>query len=278
MRLDVTREKPERPTLVSKPKSKPKPRQTLEDIEAYEGYRVDTGLTGLNRVLGTNRDGPYKGVSGLHVPSSVLLGGPQGCGKTTLILTMLSLLKERDLLFISTEQQLAEIKSSLIGIGLERYASKILAYSLLEYDCLLSSADEIIMDLDPRVVVIDSVNDLRRDEPLKDKLTERVELIRHYKAHAERHRRAIIMTAHLTRDGRIAGKQEQLHVASTTMMFTKESKTLRKLECPDKNRFGDIERRAFFEMGSKGLQEVPDPDEPLQKPTLITTKTRASGG
>jgi predicted ATP-dependent serine protease len=49
------------------------------------------------------------------------------------------------------------------------------------------------------------------------------------------------------------------------MMLKKEDEKSRILYCPDKNRFGDISEKAYFEMGSRGLLEVPEnPNEPLQ--------------
>lgn len=237
--------------------------QTLQDARELPGHRVDTGIPGLNRVLGRNRHG--RGPFGLHVPSSILFGGSQGCGKTTLLLMALALMREREVLLLSTEQTLAEIKASLIGIGLGQHARSIPAYSLLEHDCLLEKADSIIRALDPRVVVIDSINDLRDDTiRSRDQLSRRLTLIRHFKADAEQNNRAIIMTAHLTKSDSVAGRREQLHVASTVMMFTKEKDNERRrlLCCPDKNRFGDISEKAYFEMGPNGLVEVPeDADE-----------------
>jgi predicted ATP-dependent serine protease len=247
-----------RPIVSSKPVL-----QTLQDAEELQGHRVNTGIPGLNRVLGRNRHG--RGPFGLHVPSCILFGGAQGCGKTTLLLMALALMREREILLLSTEQTLGEIKTSLVGIGLGQYAGRIPACSLLDYDCLLEKADAIIRALDPRIVVIDSINDLRDDTVRsRDHLSRRVALIRHFKADAEQNNRAIIMTAHLTKSDSVAGKREQLHVASTVMMIKKEDEKRRVLYCPDKNRFGDISEKAYFEMGQNGLIEVSEnADEPV---------------
>lgn len=239
--------------------------QTLQDAQELPGHRVNTGIPGLNRVLGRNRHG--QGPFGLHVPSCVLFGGAQGCGKTTLLLMALALMREREILLLSTEQTLGEIKASLVGIGLGQYAARIPACSLLDYDCTLEKADSVIRALDPRIVVIDSINDLRDDTvKSRDQLSKRVALIRHFKADAEQNNRATIMTAHLTKSDSVAGKREQLHVASTVLMLTREKANERRrvLYCPDKNRFGDISEKAYFEMGPNGLVEVSeDADEPV---------------
>jgi len=252
-----------RPVVSARP-SVSKGRKTLADVEDPGGFRIDTGVEGLNRVLGTSRSGPDKGKSGLHVPSAILLGGPKGCGKTTLLLTMLSMIKDATVLLLSTEQRLSEIKASLVGIGLEEYASKINACSLLDDVRSVSRADEEIQAVNPRVVVIDSVSDLNLGaERAKDRMHEQVQIVRHYKEHAERYQRVVLMTIHLTKAGKISGSEHQAHEVQVVMMLTRhnDSKTVRLLECPDKNRFGDVSEQAFFEMSSEGLQEIERPEE-----------------
>ena len=228
---------------------------TLGDAEELQGQRIDTGIPGLNRVLGTNRSDDR---TGLHVPSVVILGGGQGSGKTTLILNMLANLKNA--LFLSSEQHLSEVKSSLIGIGLGWAADRIQAYSLLDDDCSFQKAMEVVRKVNPRVLAIDSVSELKElGQKSSDPLAARVRMIRELKNDAETHRRATIMTAHFTKADEIAGRREQLHVVSTVMLMTRVDAKLRMLSCPEKNRFGSIEERAYFEMSRKGLFEVSPP-------------------
>lgn len=227
---------------------------TLEEAEMLDGVRVDTNIAGVNRVLGTNRSDDR---SGLFVPGTTLFAGGQGCGKTTLLLQVLALIKTRSTLLLSSEQSLPEIKSSLVGIGLEEKASRIKAYSLLDDDCRLSVAMEKINAVNPKVLVIDSINELADDLSVgRDQLTKRVRIIRHFKADAEQNNRAIILTAHLTKDDSVAGKREQLHVASTVMLLERLDSSRRLLHCPEKNRFGDTSQKAYFRMTRHGLVEI----------------------
>lgn len=230
---------------------------TLGDAQELEGRRIDTGIHGLNRVLGTNRSDDR---TGLHVPSTVMLGGGQGSGKTTLILKMLAHIKNA--LLLSSEQRLSEIKSSLVGVGLGWAAERIQAYSLLDDDCSIQVALETIKKVNPRVLVIDSINELRDPTARKnsDPLALRVRIIRQLKEDSEKNDRATIMTAHFTKTDEIAGRREQLHVVSTVMLLTRIDHRLRLLCCPEKNRFGDIAERAYFEMSRKGLFEVSPPE------------------
>lgn len=236
--------------------------QTLDDAVELSGERIDTGIPGLNRVFGKKRNDP--GPWGLHRPSSVVLGGAHGCGKTTLLMIMLALMREREKVLITTEQILSEVKSNLVDLGLGHYAGEIAAYSLLDEGNTLDAAVAVLDKIRPRVVVIDSVTELRDPtSSVRDRFSQMVAIIKYFKADAERHKRAIVMTAHLTKDSTVTGKSEQLHAVSTVMMFErhKHNPSLRVLHCPDKNRFGDTTEKAYFEMGSQGLTEVSPPKE-----------------
>src|SRR5581483_967102 len=161
--------------------------QTLDDAVELSGRRIDTGIPGLNRVFGKNRNAP--GPYGLHVPSSVVFGGAQGCGKTTLLMMMLALMREREKVLITTEQILSEVKSNLVDLGLGDYAGEIPAYSLLDQDNTLDAAVEILAKIKPRVVVIDSVTELRDPRSsVRDRFGQMVAMIKHFKADAEKHK------------------------------------------------------------------------------------------
>lgn len=240
---------------------------TLEDVDEPEGERIKTGISGLDRVLGINRSDNQ---SGLHIPGCTIFGGGHGCGKTTLLLTMLALTKERDTLLLHTEQSLGPLKASLVGIGLGHKARRIRAYALSADDNRMSAAIEKIDELNPRVVVVDSINLLQDDiTGAKGRMDRLVGMITYFKTHSDEHRRAIIMTAHLTKDDSIGGRREQLHVGDTVMMLERIDDRIRKLHCPEKNRFGPITEKAYFEMGRNGMKELHHYAEPTKTKTSI---------
>lgn len=226
---------------------------SLEEAEALEGDRIDTGIPGLNRVLGTNRNDPR---TGLHLPSSILLGGGPGCGKTTLLLQMLARVKTTSVLLISAEQTLSEIKASLVGIGLGAFAPKILAYSLLEDEGNVNVAMEKIQILNPRVLVVDSLSELK--DPLTDTgdvSANQARLVQLFKRDAETHKRATILISHLNKEDDLSGARKNPYKVSTVMIMAVVGKRRRQLSCA-KNRFGDTTEIAHFDMGPKGLIEV----------------------
>jgi DNA repair protein RadA/Sms len=232
---------------------------TLEEAEELEGERVNTGIPGLNRVLGTNR---IDDRSGLHLPSSIIFSGGQGSGKSTLLLEMLALIKEKKTLLISTEQTLGEIKLSLIGIGRGKQAAKIHAYSLLDDHCEVDIAFKKIEEENPRVVVIDSLTKMRSTPFSKrDKALSPVEIVERFKRDAETNSRAVILVAHMTKGDQISGKREQLYDVSTVLMLIRQDAHTRLLHCPDKNRFGSTAETALFRIDRQGIREIREKTE-----------------
>lgn len=232
---------------------------TLDEVESLDGERIDTGIPGLNRVCGTNRTDSRQG---LAIPSSVIFSGSEGSGKSTLILTMLAKTPERKTLLISTEQTLAEIKATLIGIQLGHRAARIQAYSLLDEECSMEVSWEKIKAVNPRILIIDSISKMKElGQRSKDHVSSRIRIVEAFKRDAELNHRSTIMIAHMTKEEQVAGARANLHDVSTILMLTKQDKTMRRLHSPGKNRFGDTSEEAFFRMERTGMLEVfPDKD------------------
>lgn len=244
---------------------------TLDEVQTLDGKRIDTGIAGLNRVFGTNREDSRQG---LAIPSSTIFTGDEGSGKSTIVLKMLAMTKERNSLFLSTEQMLSEIKATVVGIGLGHLSSRIQAYSLLDDGCSIDVAFEKIMALNPRLLAVDSVTKMRESgRAIRNGLQSKVRIVERFKRDAEINNRATIMISHMTKDKKIAGAQESLYDVSTVLMLEKRDRSLRRLYIGGKNRFGDPGEEAFFEMSRTGLQEVSADEELAQ-----VNKTRAEWG
>lgn len=244
---------------------------TLDEVQSLDGKRIDTGIAGLNRVFGTNRNDSRQG---LAIPSSTIFTGDEGSGKSTIILKMLAVTKEKKSLLISSEQTLSEIKATVIGIGLAHLANRIQAYSLLDDSCNIEVAFEKILAVDPRLLVIDSVTkmrDLSRGQ--RNGLNTKVRIVEQFKRDAEQNNRATILISHMTKEKKISGAQESLYDVSTVLMLEKKDRTLRRLYVAGKNRFGDPSEEAFFEMTRNGMKEVM-PEQELEE----VNRTRAEWG
>ena len=125
---------------------KPVP-QSISDISFEKESRINTGMEELNRVLG----------GGMVSGSVVLVGGEPGIGKSTLMLQMALKRKGLRVLYVSGEESGRQLKMRADRIGIENE------------DCLVlneTHTGEIfrhIGDLEPDLVVIDSIQTLQTD-------------------------------------------------------------------------------------------------------------------
>ena len=69
----------------------------------------------------------------------------------------------------------------------------------------------------------------------------------------------LIMTAHVTKDGNIAGPKSMEHMVDTVISFERNDEDIRFLHA-QKNRFGSIDELGIFTMNEKGLTPVVDPN------------------
>ncbi|MCQ2598673.1 MAG: DNA repair protein RadA, partial [Treponema sp.] len=69
----------------------------------------------------------------------------------------------------------------------------------------------------------------------------------------------LIMTAHVTKEGSIAGPKSMEHMVDTVISFERNDEDIRFLHA-QKNRFGSIDELGIFTMSEKGLSPVLDPN------------------
>lgn len=237
----------------------------LEQFEPVDGRRIDTGVPGLNRVLGASRTDPDK--TGFHIPSLYLFGGGPGAGKTTLLTHMasrlMSMLKtgpggKHGLLFISSEMHVEEINQMVRGLGLYEMLREMRSHYTQDFNELML----IIRKMDPLIVAIDSLNEL--SDPLnlsKDPYLPKVAIAKALREEAFQNNRGIILISHVNKDENFAGLQKLQHEVGATMMLSKAGGSMRMLQC-QKNRYGDIEEQAWFKMGKRKFEEIENPNGP----------------
>ena len=111
------------------------------DVSGDE-VRYKTGISELDRVLG----------GGLVKGSIVLLGGEPGIGKSTLLLQICQYLgKSRDILYVSGEESVRQIKLRAQRLGVDSENLYLLAESDAQSIC------ETISQNKPDIVIIDSI-------------------------------------------------------------------------------------------------------------------------
>lgn len=216
--------------------------------ESAEPPRHVTGLGEFDRVTG----------GGLVPGSALLIGGDPGIGKSTLLLQVMAALAARghSAVYISGEEAIAQVRMRARRLGLADAPVQLGAETNLK---------DIIGTLDsgkaPDAVVIDSIQTMWSDTldsapgTVAQVRASAQELVRF----AKKNNTAIILVGHVTKEGQIAGPRVVEHMVDAVIYFEGERGHQFRILRAVKNRFGPANEIGVFEMGEKGLAEVPNP-------------------
>ena len=230
----------------------------LESIEAQKNSRLITGISEFDRVLG----------GGAAVRSAILLGGEPGIGKSTLLLqtaASIAVSKQGGILYISGEESAAQIKERADRLGLSCAGINILCTSRLE-DSL-----DALDSLNPVFVIIDSIQTIYSAEAgiIPGTVNQLKYCANEFISWVKERDSVLIMTAHVTKEGTIAGPKSLEHMVDTVISFERNSDDIRFLHA-QKNRFGSVDEIGIFSMSEKGLEAVINPA------SLFLTKRKES--
>lgn len=216
----------------------------IMSIDPGQGVRIPTGSAEMDRVLG----------GGLMRGSVVLLGGEPGIGKSTLLLQICARAETKGrVLYVSGEESPAQIRLRADRLGALR--------DTLEVFCSgdLSLVRSVLDAVKPSVAVIDSIQTLHAEEAgaVPGTANQIKYCAQELSAWAKAHDSVLILVAHVTKEGLIAGPKAAEHLVDAVLGFEQGEGDMRMLRA-SKNRFGSAEEVGLFRMGERGLEEVLD--------------------
>src|SRR5436190_3656019 len=217
-----------------------------QDAEA----RVSTGIGELDRVLG----------GGLVQGSVVLVGGDPGIGKSTLALQACGALARQGLpvLYVAGEESPEQVRLRAERLGMAEAG-------VGDVHVLPETATEAVIEqlerMRPAAVVVDSIQTLHTGALASapgsvGQVRESAALL---VAHAKASGVACFLIGHVTKEGALAGPRVLEHLVDTVLYFEGDSGHALRVLRAVKNRFGSTNEVAVFEMGERGLAEVPNP-------------------
>jgi DNA repair protein RadA/Sms len=216
----------------------------LNNVSTQKIERLSTGISEFDRILG----------QGMVPGSLILIGGAPGIGKSTLLLQMSNLCK-KNVLYVSGEESDSQIK-----LRADRLNIKSEKIFLLSTDNLYD-IEKNINETKPEVVIVDSIQTI--SHPELDSIAGSVGQVREVTnalIHiAKKENIVIFLVGHITKEGMLAGPKILEHVVDVVMYFEDENGVYRIIRC-FKNRFGATSEIAVFEMTSKGLEDVDNPE------------------
>ena len=219
----------------------------LTSLKASEVFRRPTGIGEFDRILG----------GGLVPGSLVLLGGPPGIGKSTLMLQAADRLAAPDfpVLYVSGEESPEQVRSRSVRIGVEN--PSLLFASETDLEKIL----EAVRETKPRALVVDSVQTVHKSElggapgavaQIRECAAELLHL-------AKGEGLGVFLLGHVTKEGDLAGPRVLEHMVDTVLYFETEREEVHRVLRAIKNRFGPTNEIGVFEMTAKGLAEITNP-------------------
>jgi DNA repair protein RadA/Sms len=217
----------------------------------HDAPRTPIGIGELDRVLG----------GGLVAGSLVLLGGEPGVGKSTLLLQAAAGVAAGggSVLYATGEESVSQVRlrATRLGLSAGKAGESVHLLASSEVGAIAESARE----LRPSLVVVDSIQTVTVDEldgPAGSVGQVRGSALRLMEL-AKGEGVAVILVGHVTKDGSIAGPKTLEHLVDAVLELGGERSGVLRLLRAAKNRFGSTEEIGVFELGERGMVEVPDP-------------------
>jgi DNA repair protein RadA/Sms len=221
--------------------------------EIDEGPRRSCGIGEVDRVLG----------GGLVPGSVVLVGGPPGIGKSTLLLQVSAALARTvgPVLYASGEESVPQVAGRATRLGAAHDRLLLLAETGIE--AVLAAARGLQPAL--AALVIDSIQTIYSEsqEGLPGNITQIRSVCAQLVSYAKTAGVPVIVVGHVTKDGQLAGPKLLEHMVDAVLAFEGDEDRSTRLLRATKNRFGSTQELGVFEMTGKGLRPIDNPSEAL---------------
>ena len=222
----------------------------ITKISHTSDQRIITGISEFDRILG----------GGIFPGSVILIGGEPGIGKSTLLLQVFGNVARHEktpTLYISGEESPEQVRFRAERLGM--LDDNLLVVSETNVEDIL----RYISDIQPRIVVVDSIQTLY--SPLLLSAPGSIGQLRECAAKilylAKNSNIPVFFIGHVTKTGIVAGPRVLEHMVDTVLYFEGEGNHSFRILRAVKNRFGSTNEIGVFEMTERGLIEVGNPSE-----------------
>ena len=242
----ISEEKLERGVFTHGLSLTPRKPVSIREIKESGVSRYLSGIDEFDRILG----------GGVVPGSLILVGGEPGIGKSTLLLEIANRLSgpKSLVLYISGEESPEQSKLRATRLGVDS------AYLYLSSETNLEEITQQINDLEPKIVIIDSIQTVYRED--YSSAPGSVSQVRESTAYlmrlAKQKKITIFLIGHVTKEGVIAGPRVLEHIVDTVLYFEAGKDYRYRILRAVKNRFGPISEIGIFGMEEDGIKEISD--------------------
>ena len=236
----------------------------LSEIEGDSDERIAVPITEFSRVLG----------GGVVPGSIVLIGGDPGIGKSTLMLQMTMQMADGNrVLYVSGEESERQIKmrASRLLMGIDGKSGELPDELFLVTETNLDLIFEHIQSINPRILVVDSIQTVYRPEleSSAGSISQVRECASRLRELAKTSGIAVFVIGHVTKQGTIAGPRVLEHIVDTVLYLEGDRYQAYRLLRSVKNRFGATSEVGVFEMQERGMIEISNPSEAFLAERMI---------
>ncbi|WP_209511952.1 DNA repair protein RadA [Sedimentibacter acidaminivorans] len=225
----------------------------LSEVTSSNSDRIVTNINEFNRVMG----------GGVVKDSITIITAKPGAGKSTLLLQVADDVSSQGykVVYASGEESDSQIKNRA-----DRILRKINDNIWIISDTNLNNVLDSINDIDPTLIIIDSIQSFTLDEYLPSRAgspTQTMECANELLKVAKNSEkpRAVILVGQMNKNEEIAGLRALEHLVDTVLIIEGENEEeLRALQS-SKNRFGGTGEIGFFGMAETGMVSIDNPSE-----------------
>lgn len=230
---------------LSSKKGKEKIRRPLkiDKVSVKDKERIRTKLKEFDLVLG----------GGLVAGSLVLLSGQPGIGKSTILLQVAGGVDGR-VIYFSGEESEQQIKARYDRLGLKQKNIELLSSQNI------NNLEKVASE-DLKLIIIDSIQTVF--DPNTDQSAGGVAQIKtagyRLQKIAKEKNIPVIITGHITKQGRIAGPMALEHLVDCVLYLEGDDRYDQRILKSIKNRFGSTGEVGIFRMTKSGMREIDNP-------------------
>ena len=220
----------------------------INEVKFEKDFRVKTKYEEFDRVLG----------GGLTKGEVVLITGNPGIGKSTFLLQLSNeYAKNRNVLYISGEESVKQIKERAVRIQVNSSKLNLLSETNLEV------IEQTIENEKPEVIIIDSIQTIYSENV--SSVPGSVSQIRECSLKlidiAKNNDVSFYIVGHVTKDGKLAGPKLLEHMVDAVLSFEGDENNYYRIIRSIKNRYGSTNEISIFDMREDGVSEIKNPSE-----------------